>query len=87
MGSKAKYPEHEKLHEVSDMSQVCGELLEWLETEGFHLAQYGLDDDYPNTLFPTHKTKLSLLAAFFDIDQAKVDAEKDQMLREIRETS
>lgn len=27
----SKYPEHDKLSEVSDKSQVCGEFLEWLQ--------------------------------------------------------
>lgn len=80
----AKYPEHEKLSAVKDHSQVCGEFLDWIEQQGIHLAQYGLNDANPNRLFPAHQTTLSLLAGFFEIDQTEIDKEKNQMLAEIR---
>lgn len=35
------YPEHEKLKEIQDKSQVCGEFLEWLlGPQRYQLGQY-----------------------------------------------
>ena len=35
------YPEHEKLHAVSEKSQACGEFLEWLLTsQGYQIGEY-----------------------------------------------
>lgn len=38
--SMADYPECEKLLAATDRSQTCGELLEWLRSQGIHLMQY-----------------------------------------------
>ena len=31
-----RIPEHEKLKEVSEKSQVCGSFVDWLESRGFY---------------------------------------------------
>lgn len=36
----AAYPECEKLLAVTERSQTCGELLEWLRSEGLHFMRY-----------------------------------------------
>jgi hypothetical protein len=78
------YPEHEKLHEVVDKSQALGEFLDvWLPSQGLTICE--IDDEISETrFFPTHRTIKSMLADFFDIDQKKIDEEKEQMLRDIR---
>ena len=64
------YPEHEKLQAVKEQSQTCGELLEWLQSEkGWHLPPYSAN---------------RLLAEFFEIDYAELQAEKDRMLDAMR---
>ena len=118
MGSKAKYPEHDKLQEISDQSQVCGEFLEWIKgghegSPGLHLCEWREESDlpqwvheatgkpvpfahlratqnldwYPAGFYSPGLNTRELLAPFFDIDQKKIDDEKDQMLREIREAN
>ena len=120
-----KYPEHEKLTQVSAQSQVVGEFLEWLDIKNIHLMTWDKDayDEIETDSSmrahdqwewqgeignapgpepkPTYK-KINrpgwfharakgnrglidgLLNEFFNIDQGKIDAEKDQMLKDIR---
>ena len=80
------YPEHEKLAKVSDKSQVIGEFCEWLGEQGYCLAAY--DDRYYSGrfLFNDGWDTQRRLAEFFDIDRGKLEAEKRQMLDEIRST-
>jgi len=74
------YPEHEKMAGIRDQSQICGEFLEWLTTEGgFHLAQRS--DSGPWTV-PALYDIAQLLAEFFEIDLTKIEAEKRQMLKD-----
>lgn len=69
---KEKYPEHAKLHAVKDKSQACGEFLRWLVEEKREFEQTGF-------------TGLQdLLAEFFEIDQNRLEREKQQMLEELR---
>lgn len=79
-----EYPEHEKLHKISDKSQAIGEFIEWLAQEKkLHLAEFA----------PTSREGLmwhamcdiqELLAEFFEIDRDAIEREKRQMLEEIR---
>lgn len=67
---QSAYPEHDKLRKISDRSQACGEFLDWLEEEkGWEL--------------PSH-SKPALLAEFFEIDQERLEDEKQAMLNELR---
>jgi hypothetical protein len=76
-----EYPEHEKLKKIQDKSQAIGTFLEWLGFEKeIHLCTYGEGD----RLYPIPKRKEELLAEFFEIDLAKLEAEKQQMLETIR---
>jgi hypothetical protein len=75
------YPEHEKLSAVKDKSQAIGEFLDiFLPRQGIVLMEHTEYGDY----VPTHRSITSLLAEFFDIDQAKLDAEKEAMLDALR---
>jgi len=69
-------PEHEKLKKVSDKSQVIGEFIEWLETEGFYVTGRKRGK-YFNLRW--------MLAKFFNIDEQKLEAEKIAMLEEMRQ--
>lgn len=81
----SKYPEHEKLSAISDTSQAIGEFLDYgLASQGLVLAQY---DEETDRLWPTHKSIMAILADYFDIDQKKIDAEKEQMLADFRATN
>lgn len=65
----SKYPESEKFHKVAEQSQICGEFLDWLQFEKrVHL---------PNSIE-------KLLAEFFEIDLKKLEAEKREILVEVR---
>ena len=70
----AKYPEHIKLDEVKEQSQVCGEFYEWLEKK--HIIR-------PRNSKPIER----LLAEFFEIDLDKLEREKRDMLEDLRRTS
>jgi hypothetical protein len=77
------YPEHERLKKISDKSQTCGEFIDWLESHGYRLCEP--DPESPSGRYwPTHRPIRELLAAFFDIDQKRIDAEKDAMLDALR---
>jgi hypothetical protein len=79
----SEYPEHEKLHAIHAQSQAIGEFLDvFLPTQGIVLMEHDPYGDY----VPTRRTIPSLLAEFFDIDQAKIDAEKNAMLAALRGT-
>jgi hypothetical protein len=74
----AEYREHEKLHKIQNQSQICGEFLEWLFRQGFHLGRWE-----GQWLEPANEPIQDLLAGFFNIDRETLEAEKMQMLRDI----
>lgn len=78
---KPLYPEHEKLEKVRTLSQVCGEFLEWLEMQGLHLGKWDAGGEY---LVVKQTRRSRLLAEFFDIDEKKLEQEKQAMLDEQR---
>lgn len=94
------YPEHTKLAKVAADSQVCGEFLEWLQAR-YTLAQYhthtdecsaepggqvtcGHTDKMP---YPTHVDATKLLAEFFEIDSAKLEAEKQAIYEKLQDAA
>jgi hypothetical protein len=90
-----KYPEHEKLKEIQEQSQVCGEFLNWLQNEKrIHLCTYekthiiyddeGDGEEIPEGYYGINKTNEKLLAEFFNIDLDRLEQEKRQMLDELR---
>jgi hypothetical protein len=76
------HPEHDKLKRIARESQLCGEFLDWLNTEK-HLELCQLDRDL-NAFLPFSRDYRELLAEFFGIDSAKLEAEKLEMLKELR---
>lgn len=80
------YPEHEKLSAVADKSQVIGDFLLDREEGGVVLAAYSpeLDEYLP---LPLVAPVEYVLADYFGIDLAKIEAEKRAMLAAIREAN
>lgn len=83
----SEYPEHEKLHAISDKSQIIGEFLEWLGNAyvggtSIVLARY--HPSYDEVLQPCPYNTEELLASFFEINLDKIEEEKQEMLDELR---
>lgn len=75
----SRYPEHDKLHEIKDKSQACGEFLEWLR------GRYWIGTLDANSHAEAQAPGPEpLLAEFFGIDPTKLEAEKRAMLDEFR---
>lgn len=91
-------PECARLHTVADKSQVCGEFLDWLQSQGIVLARWHehSDECYGSNGFntcgyrkegdlePDHTSTPSHLAKFFDIDMNKVEHERRALLEAMR---
>jgi hypothetical protein len=81
-----RFPEHEKLLQISEQSQSIGEFLEWMHgTKGWTVAY--VPSYYESTLVPVSYNINELLAEFFGIDLKKVEAEKRAMLDEMRSST
>lgn len=80
-------PELDKQRRARDEghSQEIGEFLEWLPTQGIHLAEYVQVEGYEQPqLWTMSGTITQLLARYFDVDLEKVDEEARALLEEIR---
>lgn len=73
------YKEHAKMKQLRPKIEVATELLEWLQQKGVVLCRLS-----GNHYMPTRQPIQNTLAAFFDIDQNKIEAEKEAMLEEVR---
>lgn len=73
----SQYPEHEKLHEIADESYAIGA---FLDTCGYTLCESD-----GNRFRPTMKTIQTILAEYFDIDQNRLEQEKQRMLQDMRD--
>jgi hypothetical protein len=91
-----RWPEHDKQQQVSWLSQYVGDFLDWLTNERqLHICRLVNTNegnprwehweyvDEPMTLRRINE----LLGEYFGVDQKVIDAEKDEMLRMIRETT
>ena len=67
----SRFPECEKLAQVSDTSQAIGEFLDWLQTVHGVTLPASIQD---------------LLHQYFEVDAGKVEAERRLLLRTIRRT-
>lgn len=93
-----KYPECQKLHDVSEESQKIGFFLEWL-FQKYTLCKWEdslreevINDDGEKDHFfisegyyPVRKSIQTLLAEYFEIDMNKVDEERAEILKSLRE--
>ena len=78
----SQYPEHDKLKEIQEESQIIGE---FLDNCGYTLAKWSKEPhlvDYAE-LVPVGSIP-DILAEYFGIDQNKLEAEKRAMLDEMR---
>lgn len=86
-----KYPEHDKLKEISEISQSIGEFLDFWNSKGLSLYEWVKvqdEDDEDRTdskLLKCNKTIQQLLAEFYEIDLVKLEIEKVKMIEEIRQ--
>jgi hypothetical protein len=91
-----QYPEHARLHSVVEYSTQIGAFLDWMGEDGVILSREhrhlkscyddgnrlcGLSSD---ELAFDHEPIEKRLARYFDIDLNKIEAEKREMLAEIR---
>lgn len=72
-----KYPEHRKLSAVSDESQAIGR---FLDESPYVLCEW---DEDAQEFVQIFKPLNEVLADFFGIDQAKIEAEKRAMIDEM----
>ena len=78
-----QYPEHEKLKKVQPFTQRCGEFIDWLrDDKKISLVKF---DEEEKVYYYIHILTDKLLAEFFEIDQNKIEAEKQAMLKLTRE--
>lgn len=83
-----QYPEHLKQKAIHDQAQTIGEFLEWLETEG-NATVCGYNnktEEWAPMWLPTKWRGgiEKMLADYFDIDLAKLEEEKRDMLARLR---
>lgn len=66
---------------IKDGSVRIGEFLDWLSERGLTLCRF---DERVERWHPAHEGSHNLLAAFYDIDLVKIDAERQAILAAIR---
>lgn len=86
------YPEHDKLKGVKDKSQAIHDFVfTFLSEKGVVLAERQTDENLEGELvdglYPYSGRLTSLVAEFLEIDENKLEAEKLQMLDEIRKAN
>lgn len=84
----SRYPEHDKLAAVEEASQAIGEFLDFgLADQGLVLAERMQEEHWVHgpRLVGTSKSIQNILAAYFEIDQNRLEQEKRVMLDGLRE--
>lgn len=74
------YPEHEKLSAIKDQTQTIHDFLEWCGQQGIQLCEF---DERSDGYWPARRED-DLLADWAGIDLKAIEAEKRQMLDQIR---
>ena len=78
-----QYPEHKKVEKTHLFSQQCREFIDWLrDDKKISLVKF---DEEEKLYYYIHISTDTLLAEFFGIDQNKLEAEKQMMLKVMRE--
>jgi hypothetical protein len=75
------YPEYEKLMLIKNESQIIGEFLEWLTIEK-ELSLCAHDEGGVNEAYYSNE---EILSEYFKIDLYKLEQEKNQMLKQLKE--
>lgn len=82
----SEFPELAKMESVNPESQAIGAFIEWLGENGMAICQ--TEDGLRGTrFFPVMKSTEQLLAAHFQIDLGKVEAERRSVLDAFRQRS
>lgn len=80
-----KYPECDKVKDISDISQKIGEFIEWLKEKNYIICKKEIDEEYGTAFFhPTYLPMEETLAEFFNIDLNKLEEERRNILEEFR---
>ena len=80
------YPEHEKLKALDGQNQIIGQFIEWLNDNRYVICEWqNLGDEDGRGYYPMNRSNNSWIAQYFQIDPAKIEAEKRAMLAAIRE--
>lgn len=81
MAQQLKCPECEKLSKISEESQKIKNFIEWLRENGMEICTDDVDGYYPAYNGATEQ----LLAKYFEIDLNKVEDERREFLKWMRE--
>ena len=76
----AQYPEHEKLKALEGKNDVIGAFIEWMQDE----KGWTITETWPEGYYPVRRSIPDIIADYFGIDRDKLEAEKSQMLEELR---
>jgi len=75
------YPEHERLKALEGKNQTIGEFIEWLSDNRYIICEWhNLGDEDARGYYPVNRSPQSWIAQYFQIDPAKIEAEKRAML-------
>lgn len=84
------YPEHEKLKEVQDQSQIIGEFLEWLRGK-YELCEFKDEcsecfecGEVVEGYYPIAFNIEKILADYYDVDLNKLEQEKREMIKSLQ---
>jgi len=80
---EGKYPEHDKLKNISKISQELGSILDYLNSKGYTLRKWYEDENYGGYV-AIDQSITQILAEYYKIDLNMIDVEKMQMINEIR---
>lgn len=81
----ARMPESTKLIIAATLGrQEIVEFLEWAASHGLALCELVEGGEGASSYQPTYRSTEALLATYFDIDLAKVEAERRALLAELR---
>ena len=75
-----RWSEHTKLGLISAQRDGAQMLYDWIQDQGFSICEIGQRDEY----WPVTRSPSSILAAVFNIDEKALEAEKVQMLQDLR---
>ncbi len=81
MVKEKNYPELDKIKVVQDKSQEIGSFLDWLESIGYHIAEYKKFDEFEDEQLVTiFLNREQILARYFKIDLDKAEKERQSIL-------
>ena len=85
MSVDEQFPEHVRLAAVQKEVEAINEFLDWAaDGEGWFLARWVNNGQ---TVMPLHISREAVIAKHFGIDRTALEAEKREMLRQVREAN